>query len=110
MAGSTLATATGADDSTPTPQPTSIASAAITASRREMVRFILLSIQLDTEFFELFRFDRSGRASHQIACPLRFGESNTIANVVQATKQHHPAVNSQRNPAVRRRAVLQRPQ
>ena len=59
-----------------------------------------LLIDLNMQFLKLFGVDFSRRLGHQIGRFLRLREGDAVANVLQFAKQHHPAIESQRDSAV----------
>ena len=60
------------------------------------------------QLLQLTLADRRGRVHHQVNCLRGLGEGNHLSQAFRAGQNHHDAVESQRNSAVRRRAVLQR--
>ena len=60
----------------------------------------------DRQFFELFAIDRARGVGHQVGRTLRFRERNAVADIVQVTKQHYPAVDTQCDTAMWWRAEL----
>src|SRR5215472_5288909 len=62
----------------------------------------------ESQFLELFRIDRRRRARHQVAGALILRERDHVADVGGAGQHHGPAVQSQRDAAVWRRAEFQR--
>ena len=57
------------------------------------------------QFLQLRQIDRARRLDHEVSARLRLGERNHVADVVGAHDVHHQAVESERDAAVRRRAV-----
>src|SRR5262245_38274562 len=79
----------------------------LSLASRQCVDAIGSQIQLDAQFLELLCVYSARRARHQVARPLSFWEGDTIADIVQSSEEHHPAVNSQRNSSVWGCAVFQ---
>ena len=70
-------------------------------------RRLLGPCQPQVQFIQLGRVDLAGGFGHQIGGLLRFWKRDHFANIVQSRKQHHPAVDPQRDAAVGRCTVLQ---
>ena len=64
--------------------------------------------QRKAELGELGGFDRRGGAEHQVGAAAGLGEGLHLADVVLVGQQSDPAVDAQRDAAVRRGAVLER--
>ena len=76
----------------------------LTASAPE----VLLLLYLYSQFLQLRLAHRRRRIHHQIHCARGLGKWNHFAQAVCAGQNHHDAIQSERNSAVRRRAILQR--
>ena len=57
---------------------------------------------------QLLGIDRTRRVAHEIHARLRLGECDHIANIVGAHDVHDQSIESERDSAVRRSAVLER--
>src|SRR5690606_36872430 len=61
----------------------------------------------DEQLGQLGLVGRGRAAGHQILTLLRLGERDHVAEAVRAGHQHRQAIDAERDPAVRRRAVLE---
>src|SRR6478609_3544266 len=59
------------------------------------------------ELLVLARLGRRWRLEHRVRARLGLGEGHDLADVRLAREDHRPAVDAQRDPAVRRRAVVE---
>src|SRR5262249_11118424 len=65
-------------------------------------------IQFDLQLLQLISTER-GRSTRQWAWgALRLGEGDHVTNGIRSAQKHDQAIEAERNPAVRRRAVIQR--
>src|SRR5215472_3490255 len=78
------------------------------ARTRISFRSFFLLLDGEIEIVELRGVDFTGRIGHQILRGGSLGEGNDFADALLASKKHHDAVDAERDPAVRRRAVGQR--
>ena len=64
-------------------------------------------LDLNVELVELRLVDGAGCAEHQVLMALGLGESDDVADVLGAGEHHHDAIDSRRDPSVRRNTVLE---
>ena len=60
------------------------------------------------QFAQLLLTDSRRSADQQVLPALRLGESDDVANLIDASHQRHHAIDAEGDAAMRRRAVLQR--
>src|SRR5262245_42839294 len=71
-------------------------------------RTLIDDIQFDLQLLQLISTDR-GRSIRQWALgALRFGEGDHVTNGIRPAQKHDQAIKAERDPAVRRRTVIQR--
>src|SRR5436309_3375094 len=71
-----------------------------------LIRSLLFNLK--AEFIELLCLNGGGRVAHEIDGAGRLGEGDDLADIRLPRHQRHDAIESQRNSAVRRRAVIER--
>src|SRR5580698_3796834 len=88
----------------PNRPPKAAAQMVPNAGLKALLRLLL---HLNPQLLQLGLAYRSRRVHHQIHCPSRLGKWNHFAQTVGSGQNHHNTVEAQRNPAMRRCAILQ---
>src|SRR3989304_6230733 len=83
-------------------------------TRKSEIKFLVSRLAVDSsmdnfdsQFIQLFQIHLAWGISHHVRSALSFREGNAIPYALQAAEEHHQAIDSQGDPAVRRRTELQ---